>query len=93
VNIAIIRAFVRLRQMLVSHERLARKLEEMEMNYDERFRIVFEAIQELAVQPFFPRPRRRPRPLRPDPLFHPQGSSGRQVQLRDFCGFLEKKRI
>jgi len=57
VNIAIIRAFVRLRQMLVSHERLARKLEEMEMNYDERFRIVFEAIQQLAAQPDPPRKR------------------------------------
>ena len=54
VNIAIIRAFVRLRQMLFSHERLARKLEEMEMNYDERFRIVFEAIQQLAAPPRSP---------------------------------------
>jgi hypothetical protein len=57
VNIAIIRAFVSLRQMLVSHERLARKLEEMEMNYDERFRIVFEAIQQLAAPPDPPRKR------------------------------------
>lgn len=47
VNIAIIRAFVWLRQMLASHEQLAAKLEEMEMKYDERFRIVFEAIQKL----------------------------------------------
>jgi len=43
--------------MLVSHERLARKLEEMEMNYDERFRIVFEAIQQLAAPPDPPRKR------------------------------------
>jgi len=57
VNIAIIRAFVRLRQMLLSHERLARKLKEMEMNYDERFRIVFEAIQQLAAPPDPPRKR------------------------------------
>ena len=48
VNIAIMRAFVRLRQMLASNAQLARKLEEMENKYDERFRIVFEAIQQLT---------------------------------------------
>ena len=51
VNIAIMRAFVRLRQMLASNEQLARKLEEMENKYDERFRIVFEAIEQLMTPP------------------------------------------
>ena len=45
------RAFVRLRQMLGSNTQLARKLEEMEIKYDERFRIVFEAIQQLMTPP------------------------------------------
>jgi len=48
VNIAIMRAFVKLRQMLASNTQLARKLEEMEMKYDERFRIVFEAIEQFT---------------------------------------------
>jgi hypothetical protein len=47
VNIAIMRAFVRLRELLASHKDLARKLEELEKKYDERFQVVFEAIRQL----------------------------------------------
>jgi hypothetical protein len=47
VNIEIMRAFVRLRQMLASNTELARKLEVLEKKYDEQFRVVFEAIREL----------------------------------------------
>jgi len=47
VNIQIMRAFTRLRQMLATNEDLKRKIEEMESKYDEQFRIVFEAIQQL----------------------------------------------
>jgi len=47
VNIAIMRAFVRLRQLLASHADLARKLEELEQKYDQQFAIVFEAIRKL----------------------------------------------
>src|SRR6266852_4356363 len=39
VNIAIMRAFVRLREILASHKDLARKLEEMERRYDSQFQI------------------------------------------------------
>ncbi len=47
VNIEIMRAFVRLREILATHKDLARKLEELEQKYDKQFRIVFEAIREL----------------------------------------------
>ena len=47
VNIEIMRAFVRLRQMLASHKDLKRKLAELEKKYDDQFKIVFEAIAEL----------------------------------------------
>jgi len=47
VNIEIMRAFVRLRQMLASHAHLARKLVELEEKYDTQFTVVFEAIREL----------------------------------------------
>lgn len=47
VNIAIMRTFVKLRQWLSSHADLARKLEDMEKEYDENFRTIFEAIREL----------------------------------------------
>ena len=47
VNIEIVRAFTRLRNMLVTHKDLKRKIEAMEKKYDEQFRIVFEAITQL----------------------------------------------
>jgi hypothetical protein len=50
-NIAIMRAFVRLRQMLVSHEELARKLEALERKYDAKFKVVFDAIRGLMSPP------------------------------------------
>ena len=47
VNIEIMRAFVRLRQMLGAHKDLRRQLVELEKKYDDQFKIVFEAIAEL----------------------------------------------
>ena len=47
VNIHIIRAFVKLREMMTSHKDLARKLNELEKKYDSQFQIVFEAIRQL----------------------------------------------
>jgi hypothetical protein len=47
VNIAIMDTFVRLRQMLSSHEALARKLAALEKKYDAQFKVVFDAIREL----------------------------------------------
>ena len=47
VNIEIMRAFVRLRQMLASHADLARKLDALERKYDRQFKAVFDAIGEL----------------------------------------------
>ena len=47
VNIEIMRAFVRLRQILASHKELARKLDELEENYDAQFKVVFDAIRQL----------------------------------------------
>ena len=47
VNIAIMRAFVQLRQMLSTHADLALKLAALEKNYDAQFRAVFDAIREL----------------------------------------------
>jgi hypothetical protein len=47
VNIEIMRAFVRLRQMLASNADLARQLATLEKKYDQQFKIVFDAIREL----------------------------------------------
>ncbi len=48
VNIAIMRAFVKLREMLASHNDLARKLDQLENKYDTQFRVVFDAIRQLT---------------------------------------------
>ena len=55
VNIAIMRAFVRLRELLSSHSGLAAKLSELETKYDEQFRVVFQAIRALMAPPDPPR--------------------------------------
>jgi hypothetical protein len=47
VNIEIMRAFVRLRQLLLANAELARKLEALERKYDAQFKVVFDAIREL----------------------------------------------
>lgn len=47
VNIAIMRAFVKLREILASHQDLAKKLDAMERKYDAKFKVVFDAIREL----------------------------------------------
>ena len=51
VNIEIMRAFVRLREMIATHKDLARKLEALEKRYDAQFRAVFDAIRELMAPP------------------------------------------
>ena len=51
VNIAIMRAFVRLREILATHKELARKLEELEQKYDAQFKVVFDAIRQLMIPP------------------------------------------
>ena len=51
VNIEIMRAFVRLREMIATHKDLARKLEVLEKKYDAQFRVVFDAIRELMAPP------------------------------------------
>lgn len=51
VNIEIMRAFVRLRQMLASNAELARKLTALEKKYDAQFKVVFDAIRELMAPP------------------------------------------
>jgi hypothetical protein len=56
-NIAIMRAFVRLREILSTHKDLARKLEELEKKYDGQFRVVFEAIRQLMIPPEPPKRR------------------------------------
>jgi hypothetical protein len=56
VNIEIMRAFVRLRQMLASNAELARQLAALEKKYDTQFKVIFDAIRQLMAPP---RPNKR----------------------------------
>lgn len=57
VNIEIMRTFVRLRQLMATHEDLARKLNALERKYDAQFKVVFDAIRELMRPPEPPKRR------------------------------------
>ena len=50
VNITIMRAFVKMRQLLSTHEELKKKIEEMESKYDEQFQMVSEPIRQLLAE-------------------------------------------
>ena len=51
VNIEIMRAFVRLREMIATNRDMARRLDEPEKRYDAQFRGVFDAIRQLMAPP------------------------------------------
>lgn len=57
VNIEIMRAFVRLREILATHHELAKKLDQLERKYDSQFKAVFDAIRQLMEPPV---PRKKP---------------------------------
>ncbi len=57
-SIQIMRAFVRLRQMISTNKDLSRRLDDLEKKYDHQFKVVFDAIRQLMTPPPLP-PKRR----------------------------------
>jgi len=55
VNIQIMRTFTRLKEIIMSHKDLQRKIENMEKKYDQQFRVVFDAIKQLLIPPEKPK--------------------------------------
>lgn len=51
VNIAIMRTFVKLRQLIASNSVLSKRLDELEAKYDKQFKVVFDALRDLMIQP------------------------------------------
>ena len=49
VNIAIMRTFVKLREILATNTALRRKIEAMERRYDEQFKLVFKVLSEMVM--------------------------------------------
>lgn len=58
VNIAIMRTFVQMRESMASHKELSARIDDIEKNYDARFKAIFDAIRKLMEPP--PGPRKRP---------------------------------
>ena len=50
-SIEVVRSFIRLREMVLSHNELSKKLSELEKKYDSQFKVVFQAIEQLMVVP------------------------------------------
>ncbi len=57
VNIEIMRAFVKLREFLLTNQDLSRKLFQLENKYDIQFKVIFDAIRELMAPPAAPKRR------------------------------------
>lgn len=57
VSVYVVRAFVKLRELVLAHKDLARKLDALEQRYDSQFKMVFDAIRQLMAPP--PQPARR----------------------------------
>jgi hypothetical protein len=58
VNVEIMRAFVRLRRLMIEHADLAVRLDRLEREYDSKFKVVFDAIRQLMVDPDDSSPKR-----------------------------------
>jgi hypothetical protein len=79
-SVHVVRAFVRLREILSTHKDLARKLEELETKYDAQFKVIFDAIRQLMTPPVklrrsigFRVEEARPRYCRPRPRIRRYG--------------------
>jgi hypothetical protein len=57
-SVHVVRAFVRLREMVASHKALMKRLDELEARYDGQFKVVFDAIRQLMAPPE-PKPKRK----------------------------------
>ena len=58
VNVEIMRAFVRLRDLIGQNREMTKRLNDLESRYDRQFKVVFDAIRELMTSPT-PAPKRR----------------------------------
>jgi hypothetical protein len=55
-SIQVVRAFIRLKEILATHKELARQLAALEAKHDKQFAVVFQAIRQLMDSP-----KRKPR--------------------------------
>ena len=51
ISVHVVRAFVRMREIITSHNLLVQKIADLEKHYDHKFKVVFDAIYELMNPP------------------------------------------
>jgi len=51
VNVMIMRAFVKMRELMIANKDLSKRLDELENKYDKQFAVVFKVIRELMTPP------------------------------------------
>ncbi len=51
ISVYVVRAFVKLRELVLAHADLARKFDALEKKYDAQFQVVFDAIRQLMAPP------------------------------------------
>jgi hypothetical protein len=57
ISVLVVRAFVQMREIMLEHQEIMQRIDNLERNYDQQFKIVFDALRELMTPP--PKPRRR----------------------------------
>ena len=82
VNIQIMRTFAKLREIMLQHKDLARRLDELEKKYDAQFKIVFDAIRQLMAPPESEPPKKRIGFLVEEPHVPYKSSKGSKKQKR-----------
>lgn len=65
VNIQIMRTFTKLKEIIMTHKDLQKKIEDMERKYDQQFKVVFDAIKQLLTPPAPPEKPKRQIGFRP----------------------------
>jgi len=78
VNIAIMRAFVKLREILASQKELVCRLDELEQKYDRHFQVVFNAIRQLIAPPEKPEHQIGFRVKEPKAMYHTRKQRNRK---------------
>ncbi len=59
-SVEVVRAFIQLRQFALSHDELARKIEQLEQKYDGQFEVIFDALRALMEPPEEDDPQKKP---------------------------------
>jgi hypothetical protein len=55
ISVFVVRAFIKLREMVLSNKEIVRRLDDLEKKYDAQFKVVFDALRALMASPVKPK--------------------------------------